>query len=112
MYFFREDGQIVGAILNIRDVKPHNYGRYVCRIEIGNAAHRIEMPAWIFGTPIHADENEFLPALALAIGAVILIFLLVFVIRYLAIYITIRQQREKKLCQMNATESMRIREVI
>lgn len=84
----------------------------MCRVEIGNAAHRIEMPAWIFGTPIHAEENEFTTALYFAIGAVILIFLLVFVIRYLALYIAIRQRREKKLCQLNAAESMRIKEVI
>lgn len=104
----------MGAILVIKEVKPHNYGRYLCRIEIGNAAHRLEMSAWIFGTPIHAQENDLGPALALglAIGAVILIFLLIFVVRYVAIFIADRQRREKKLCQMTANETMRIREVI
>lgn len=109
----REDDQIVGALLKIQNVKLHNYGRYLCRIENGNAAHRLEMSAWLFGTPIHARDDSLMPALALALGAVTLVILLMFAIKYISIYVTSYHRRDKKLClSLNSSESIRIREVI
>lgn len=109
----REDDQIVGALLIIPAVELHNYGRYLCRIENGNAAHRLEMAAWLFGTPIHARDDSLFPALVLAIGAVTLVILLMFAIKYISVYATSYHRRDKKLCQsMNTSESIRIREVV
>ena len=58
----REDGQIVGSYLEIREVKAHNYGKYLCRIEIGNSpTHRLEMSSWlILNQPIKANESNFI----------------------------------------------------
>lgn len=73
----REDGQIVGSYLEIREVKAHNYGRYLCRIEIGNSpTHRLEMSSWlILNQPIKATEISFMlnPYLLAICAAVIVI---------------------------------------
>lgn len=99
--------------MTIPTVKVHNYGRYLCRIENGNAAHRLEMSAWLFGTPIHARDDSLMPALVLALSAVTLIILLMFAIKYISVYVTSYHRRDKKLCHStNSSESIRIREVI
>lgn len=109
----REDDQIVGALLTIPYVKLHNYGRYLCRIESGNAAHRLEMSAWLFGTPIHARDDSLMPAIMLALGAVTVIIFLMLAIKYISVYVTMYHRRDKKLCNsMESAESIRIREVI
>lgn len=109
----REDDQIVGALLTIPKVGLHNYGRYICRIEIGNAAHRLELSAWLFGTPVHARNDTIMPAVLLALGAVSLVIFIMFAVKYILMYMTIHQRRNKKLCQMmNSSETIRIREVI
>ncbi|XP_055301958.1 fibroblast growth factor receptor 3-like isoform X2 [Sitodiplosis mosellana] len=109
----REDDQIVGALLIVPAVELHNYGRYLCRIENGNAAHRLEMSAWLFGTPVHARNDSLFPALVLAISAVTLVILLMFAIKYISVYATSYHRRDKKLCHsMNSSESIRIREVV
>lgn len=109
---YREDGQIVGALLIIPNVKPENYGRYLCRIGDG-AAHSLEMTAWLFGTPVHAQNNSLVPAIILALGAVALVILLMLVIKYTSLYVTVYHRRDKKLCHtMNSSDSIRIREVI
>lgn len=109
----REDDQIVGALLRIPKVDKHHYGHYMCRIEIGNAAHRLEMSAWLFGTPVHAQQDSLMPALTLALGAVTLVILLMFIIKFISSYVLMYHRRDKKLCQItNSSESIRIREVI
>lgn len=109
----REENQIVGALLTIPAVKTHNYGRYLCRIENGNAAHRLEMSAWLFGTPIICKDNSLVPAIMLALGAVTLVILLMLLIKYISVYVTIYHRRDKKLCHsLDSSESIRIREVI
>lgn len=111
--FNREDDQIVGALLKIPLVKLHNYGRYLCRIESGNAAHRLEMSAWLFGTPIQARDDSLMPAIMLALGAVTLIIILMLAIKYTSVYVTMYHRRDKKLCHsLDSSESIRIREVI
>lgn len=108
----REDDQIVGALLRIPKVDKHHYGRYMCRIEIGNAAHRLEMSAWLFGTPVHAQQDSLMPALS-ALGAVIFVILLMFIIKFISSYVLMYHRRDKKLCQItSSSESIRIREVI
>lgn len=85
----------------------------MCRIEIGNAAHRLEMSAWLFGTPVHAQQDSLMPALTLALGAVILVILLMFIIKFISSYVLMYHRRDKKLCQItDSSESIRIREVI
>lgn len=103
----------MGALLTISAVKLHNYGRYLCRIENGNAAHRLEMSAWLFGTPIHARNDSLMPAIMLALGTVTLIIILMLAIKYTLVYVKIYHRRDKKLCHsMNSSESIRIREVV
>lgn len=60
----RENGQIVGSYLIIPSVQLHNYGRYMCRIQIGNAAHRREMYALLFGKPVEAQSDHLLGLIA------------------------------------------------
>lgn len=108
----RDDGQIVGALLVIPNVKPVDYGRYWCRIGDGDA-HIIETSAWLFGTPVHAQNNSLVPAIILALGAVTLVILLMLIVKYSSSYMAIYHRRDKKLCHtMNSNNSIRIREVI
>lgn len=94
-------------------VELHNYGRYLCRIENGNAAHRLEMFAMLIGSPIPARDDSLFPAVVLAISAVLLVILLMFTIKYISVYATSYHRRDKKLCHsMNSSESIRIREVV
>lgn len=54
-----------------------------------------------------------MPALVLALSAVILVIFLMFAIKYIFMYVTIYHRRDKKLCHsMNSSETIRIREVI
>lgn len=84
----------------------------MCRIESGNAAHRLEMFAWLFGTPVHARDDSLMPALMLALGAVTLIICLMLAIKYISVYVNSYQRRDKKLCHSMNSETIRIREVI
>ena len=81
----REDGQIVGSYLFIEYIKAHNYGRYMCQIDIGNSpTHRLEMTTLlIFEKPISAIQQNLLlnPYLLAAIAAFITI-MIVFLLRY------------------------------
>ena len=43
---YREDEQIIGSYLTILPVTLNHYGRYLCRVEIGNSPkHRLDMSA-------------------------------------------------------------------
>lgn len=86
------------------------YGRYLCRIEIGNEAHRLEMHAQIKRPTLNYDFNPYTPAL-MAVAAVIFIIALLFLVKYSAVCIAIQQRREKKMPPMDK-EAMRIREVV
>ncbi|CAO1441779.1 unnamed protein product [Diamesa tonsa] len=81
----REDGQIVGSYLLIEHIKAHNYGRYMCQIDIGNSpTHRLEMTSLlIFEKPISATQDNLLfnPYLLAAIAAFFTI-MIVFLLRY------------------------------
>ena len=81
----REDGQIVGSYLLIEHIKAHNYGRYMCQIDIGNSpTHRLEMTTLlIFEKPISATNDNLLfnPYLLAAIAAFLTI-VIVFLLRY------------------------------
>lgn len=79
-------------------MKPHNYGRYVCRIEIGNADHRLEMSAWLFGTPVSADGDSVLMPLLLALMAAILTIAVMLVAKYFFVWYTAIQKRELTQC--------------
>lgn len=110
--FYREDGQIVGALLTFKETKSHHYGRYLCRIEIGNAAHRLDMTSWLFGTPIVAvEESSLFTAIMLALGAVVLVFIILFLIRLVTRAIISQQNRQRKLKEMYCTEGFRVRSV-
>ncbi|CAO1424444.1 unnamed protein product [Diamesa hyperborea] len=81
----REDGQIVGSYIFIPHIKAHNYGRYMCQIDIGNSpTHRLEMTSLlIFEKPISALQDNLLfnPYLLAAIAAFFTI-MIVFLLRY------------------------------
>ncbi len=80
----REDGQIIGSYLVIPAVTENNYGRYLCRIKIGNSpAHQLEMSSLlIFKRPVEAIENNLLfNPYFLAVCAAIFVVMLVFLLR-------------------------------
>lgn len=110
IFYSREDDQIVGALLTIPEIKSHNYGRYVCRIEIGNAAHRLDMSAWLSGTPIEAAHHSPIPAIMFALGAVILVLITLFLIQFVARAVIMQQKRQRKLKEMYC-EGFRVRGV-
>lgn len=105
-FFIREDDQIIGAYLIIPRVQPHNYGRYLCRIEIGNSAHRLDMVAWIFGLPTVVESDSVLPPLCLALIAAILTVGILVLGKYLFAWCSIRQKRELNQCRAHDTESV------
>lgn len=71
--FFRETGEIVGSYLIIPEVKAHHYGRYVCRIEMGNSAHKLDLYTWLHGEPVKLlDPKSFLAPILLALIAFII----------------------------------------
>lgn len=102
-HHYREDDQIIGAYLNIRHVQTHNYGRYLCRIEIGNSAHRLDMFAWIFGLPTVVESDSVLPPLGLALVAAFATVGLLLIGRYF--WCLSRQKRELNKCRALDTES-------
>ncbi|XP_055676833.1 fibroblast growth factor receptor 3-like [Lutzomyia longipalpis] len=97
----REDNQNVGAILELTNVDAKSYGRYLCRIDMGNSAHRLEMSAWLFGPPIKAEDSSsaLLQFLAIILACMAFIALLT-VYRYAPVW---RQMNRKKSnqCRMD-----------
>jgi hypothetical protein len=97
----REDEQIVGSYLTIQNVESQHYGRYFCRIEMGNSqTHRLEMSASLINAlPIEAIENDLLlNPFFLAACATIIVVLLFFLVH------CIRQWCSKHLITFSATE--------
>lgn len=79
----REDEQIIGSYLTIPQVTMNHYGRYLCRVEMGNSkTHRLEMSAELINAlPIEADRNSiFLNPYFLASCAALVTILLFFLI--------------------------------
>lgn len=110
--YYREDDQIVGALLRIPKTQLHNYGRYLCRIEIGNAAHRLEMSASLYGTPIEATRNDnLIPVIVISLGAVLLVLVILFLIQFVARTVIMQQKRQRKLKEMYCSEGFHIRGV-
>ncbi|XP_037037541.1 uncharacterized protein LOC119075247 [Bradysia coprophila] len=101
----REDDQIIGAYLIIPRIKTHNYGRYLCRVEIGNSAHRLDMFAWIFGQPTVVESDSVLAPLCLALLAAILTVGILVLAKYLLAWCSYRQKRELNQCRALDTEA-------
>lgn len=111
--FYRDMNETIGALLIIPNVRPESYGRYVCRVGDGTA-HSLEMKTWLYSSPVHAQEDSFVPAIVLALGAVAIVILLMLAIKYSSLFVNIHDRRDKKLCHtMNSSDvPIRIREVI
>lgn len=77
----------------------------MCRIEIGNSAHRLDMYAWIFGAPTVAENDSMLPALLLATIAAVLTVGVLVLGKYALAWCSNRQKRELNQCRANDTES-------
>lgn len=75
----REHGQIIGSYLLIPETELHHYGRYMCRIEIGNQDHRLEMTAWLFRTS--DDSHTILIPLTMALVAATCTLILIYILR-------------------------------
>lgn len=78
----REEEQIVGSYLTIPQVMLSHYGRYMCRVEMGNSQlHRLEMSAELINSlPIEAHPisilwNPYFLASCAAVLTVSLFFL-------------------------------------
>jgi hypothetical protein len=79
----REEEQIIGSYLTIPQVTMNHYGRYLCRVEMGNSqTHRLEMSAELINAlPIEAGRNSiFLNPYFLASCAALVTVLLFFLI--------------------------------
>lgn len=79
----REDEQIIGSYLTISPVVGDDYGRYMCRIEMGNSeTHRLEMSALLINAlPMKANAksiltNPYFLGLCAAITTIITFFLI------------------------------------
>lgn len=91
--------QTVGAYLLIARMQSFNYGRYVCRIDIGNAANRLEMSVQISGPPTEATDLYWsMTALQLALFAALLTLGLLVVVRYSLTWYTLWRKREANHC--------------
>lgn len=80
----REDG-IIGSYLNIPAVMENDYGRYICRIKIGNSpTHRLEMSSSLyFKQPIEATkENFFSNPYVLATCCAFITICIAFLVKY------------------------------
>lgn len=75
----------------------------MCRIEIGNSAHRLEMSAWILSAP-DVVEDSILPALLLALIAAILTVSILVAGKYALAWCTNRQKRELNQCSAHDAE--------
>lgn len=80
----REEEQIIGSYLTIPQVTLNHFGRYLCRVELGNSqTHRLEMSAELINAlPIEAGRNSILfnPYFLAACAALVtlLVFFLLF----------------------------------
>jgi Immunoglobulin domain len=76
----REEEQIIGSYLTIPHVTVEHYGRYMCRVEMGNSqSHRLEMSAELINAlAIKADGNSILvnPYFLASCAAIITVLLL------------------------------------
>ena len=79
----REDEQIIGSYLTISPVSIDDYGRYLCRVEMGNSqTHRLEMYASLINAlPMKANAksiltNPYFLGLCAAVITIITFFLL------------------------------------
>lgn len=79
----------MGLYLSIPSIQPYHYGHYVCRIEMGNSDHRLDMSTWLFGSPLKLDTRSLVSPLLLALSAFILTVGLLIVMRLV-------QQRHKE----------------
>lgn len=80
----REDG-IIGSYLNIPSVMENDYGRYICRIKIGNSpTHRLEMSSSLyFKQPIEATQNNFISnPYVLAACCAFITICIIFLVKY------------------------------
>lgn len=79
----REEDKIIGSYLNIKAVTLNHYGRYLCRVEMGNSqTHRLEMSAELINAlPIEAENNGiFFNPIFLAACAAVVVFLIFFLV--------------------------------
>jgi hypothetical protein len=81
----REDEQIIGSYLTINSVTLNHFGRYLCRIEMGNSKqHRLDMTASLINAlPLEASvktimTNPIFLGTCAALFAIITFFLLLF----------------------------------
>lgn len=90
--------QTVGAYLHIARMQSHNYGRYVCSIDIGNAATRLEMQVEIGGPPTEASAAALsywsMTALQLAACAALLTVGVLVLVRYSLTWVRLWRKRE------------------
>lgn len=94
-----EDKQIVGSYLRIASMQTHNYGRYVCRIDGGNAANRLEMAVQVSGPPTVASDLYWsMTPLQLALFAALLTVGVLVVLRYTLAWYRLWRKRELNHC--------------
>lgn len=63
-------------------MEKHNYGQYLCRIELGNSKHRLEMFAWLHSAEDEAKKTSIVLPILLALLAAMFTISAFIVIRY------------------------------
>lgn len=78
-FILREKGKVLGAILSLPNVRAGDYGDYLCRIEMANPTHRLEMKASLHISPTVARtvSNVHILTTVVAILAAFLIVLFI-----------------------------------
>lgn len=99
----REDEQVLGAILTLVDVREEDYGDYLCRIEMANPTHRLEMRASLHISPTVAKtvSNMHILSTVVAILAAFLIVLFICVV-----FLRRHNVRRQKLSSLPRREQM------
>lgn len=81
-------------------MRSPDYGRYVCRIDIGNAANRLEMAVQIGGPPTEATTLYWsMTLLQLALAASLLLLGVVVLVRYLLAWYRVWRKRTANQCR-------------
>lgn len=89
----REYGQVIGAYLTFNATEVNDIGQYLCRFEMGNKAHRLQMYTSMYSTPIEATvpDSNLWPILAAFVTLAILLGILILCLNR-------KESRRRKLC--------------
>lgn len=100
----RGNGQIIGSYLTIPQVEPHNYGRYLCRIQMGDSSHRLDMYTTLqYASPMEAQGDD---TMLLGLIAAVLALILCLLTWYTWSWCARKNKKNQNQCQALARAEM------